>query len=112
MATVTVASSRHTTPDVGAKGHIGLVVLGAIAAGLALGLVLVLGVFGGAPEHVITGAALLALGSGFALLAAGARRFSDQPQPWALAPAVGAGLAGLALWVLAPGEHVLALAGW
>jgi hypothetical protein len=36
------------------RGHIGLVVLGSIAGGLILGLVLVLGVFAGGPESVIT----------------------------------------------------------
>ena len=33
------------------RGHIGLIVLGSIVAGLVLGLVLVLGVFGGSEEQ-------------------------------------------------------------
>ena len=37
------------------SGHIGLIVLGSIVAGLVLGLVLVLGVFGGSEEATITG---------------------------------------------------------
>ena len=40
------------------RGHIGLVVLGSIAGGLILGLVLVLVVFAGGREDVITGAAI------------------------------------------------------
>ena len=39
------------------RGHIGLIVLGSIIGGLVLGLVLVLVVFAGASEPVITGAA-------------------------------------------------------
>jgi predicted lipid-binding transport protein (Tim44 family) len=50
------------------RGHIGLIVGGSILAGLALGLVLVLGVFGGGEEATITGSALLALGAGMLLL--------------------------------------------
>ena len=46
-----------------ARGHIGLIVLGSIVAGLVLGLVLVLGVFGGSEEATITGAALISLGA-------------------------------------------------
>jgi hypothetical protein len=50
------------------RGHVGLVVLSSIAGGLILGLVLVLGVFPGGPEHVITGAALIALAFGMLML--------------------------------------------
>jgi hypothetical protein len=56
------------------RGHIGLVVLGSIAGGLILGLVLVLGVFGGGREDVITGAALIALAFGMLMLVELARR--------------------------------------
>jgi pimeloyl-ACP methyl ester carboxylesterase len=114
MATVAdpSAASRGTTAKATSRGRIGLVVLGAITSGLLLGLALVLVVFAGGSEPEITGAALLALGSGFALLAAGARRFATQPQPWALPPGIALAPAGVAIWVLAPGEHALALAGW
>jgi len=114
MATAAVPASvspRAATPG-SAEGHIGLVVLGAIASGLVLGLLLVLVIVGGGPEHEIIGAALLALGSGFVLLAVGSSRFTDQPQPWALLPGVTSAVVGLALWVLSPGDHTLALAGW
>ena len=69
----TAAASAGTNPsavaEVREKGHIGLVVLGSIASGLAFGLVLVLAVFGGGAEGQITGGALAALGAGFMLLA-------------------------------------------
>jgi pimeloyl-ACP methyl ester carboxylesterase len=94
------------------RGHVGLVVLGSIAGGLILGFVLVLGVFGGGPEHVITGGALLALAFGMLMLVELARRRTDQPQPWALAPAVGFGIAGLALVLLGPSNRVLGGLGW
>ena len=71
------------------RGHIGLVVLGSIAGGLILGLVLVLGVFAGGAENVITGSALLALGAGMLMLFELARRRTDQPQPWAAHPWLG-----------------------
>jgi pimeloyl-ACP methyl ester carboxylesterase len=114
MATMAASSSTSppTASEAPARGHIGLVVLGAIAFGLLLGLVLVLGVFAGGPEHEITGAALLALGAGFGMLGAGASRFTNQPQPWTVPPGVASALVGLAILVLSPSEQTLALAGW
>ena len=94
------------------RGHIGLVVLGSIAGGLLLGFVLVLGVFAGRREDVITGAALIALAFGMLMLVELARRRTDQPQPWALLPALGFGVAGLALLILAPSDRVLGRLGW
>lgn len=95
-----------------ARGHIGLVVLGAIVFGLVLGLLLVLVAFGGGPESQITGSALLALGAGFVLLAAASSRFTDQPQKWALPAGIGSAVVGLLLLVLSPGNRALGLAGW
>ena len=39
-------------------------------------------------------------------------RRTDQPQRWALAPAVGLGVVGIALIALTPSDHVLGLLGW
>lgn len=94
------------------EGHIGLVVLGSIALGLAIGVALCFGVFGGSEETTITGAALVALGCGMLTLFLVARRWTDQPQPWALVPGVGVLLAGLALLLLTPGDDVLRWLGW
>ena len=93
------------------KRRIGLTVFCSIAAGLVLGLVLVLGVFGGAEEATITGSALVSLGAGMLILFLLAGR-TDQPQPWALAPAVALGALGLALLVFKPGDRPLTWMGW
>ena len=94
------------------RGHIGLVVLGSIAGGLMLGLVLVLVVFAGGREDVITGSALIALAFGMLMLFELARRRTDQPQPWALVPAIGIGVVGLALVILGPSGRILGWLGW
>ncbi len=92
--------------------RIGLVVLGSIAFGFVLGLVLVLIVFAGGEESQITGSALLALGAGFMLLAAASSRFTDQPQRWALAPGIASAVLGLVILLFSPGNRALGLAGW
>ena len=109
---MTTAAASSVTGLRATKSRIGLVVLGAVASGLALGLLLVLAVFVGGPEHEITGAALFALGSGFVLLALASRRFTDQPQDWALVPGLATAFVGMALFALAPGDRALGLAGW
>jgi hypothetical protein len=83
-------------------GHIGLVVLLSIGLGLVLGLILVLLVFGGSRETVITGLALLSSAAGFATLALLSRRRTDQPQDWARVPAAAFGVAGAAILLIGP----------
>jgi pimeloyl-ACP methyl ester carboxylesterase len=99
-----------TAPTAG--GHVGLVVLASIGAGLAVGLLLVLGVFAGGSEPQIIGSALVGLGTGFALLAFTSTRRTNQPQRWALVPGVATTVAGLGVLALAPGERLLDIAGW
>src|SRR3954451_13289386 len=94
------------SPTTAAKtqgGHIGLVVLGSIVAGLALGLLLVLGVFAGGSEPQIIGSALVGLGTGFALLAVTSTRRTTQPQQWPLVPGVATTAAGVGVLAVAPG---------
>jgi len=100
------------TPEITGGGHVGLVVVGSIAAGLVLGLLLVLAVFAGGDEPEIIGSALLALGVGFTVLAVVSTRRTNQPQRWALTPGGVTLLAGLAVLALAPSGRVLDLAGW
>jgi pimeloyl-ACP methyl ester carboxylesterase len=93
-------------------GHIGLVVLLSIGLGLVLGLILVLLVFGGSRETVITGLALLSSAAGFATLALLSRRRTDQPQDWARVPAAAFGVAGAAILLIGPSNQVLGVLGW
>ncbi|NEK86861.1 alpha/beta hydrolase [Blastococcus saxobsidens] len=85
----------------------GSAVLGPLAAGVAT-----VGVFGGAPEHVLTGTGLLGLALGWAALALGSTTLTGRPQRWAAVPAAALGAVGTALLVLAPGDGPLTAAGW
>jgi pimeloyl-ACP methyl ester carboxylesterase len=109
-ATATSISAATTVET--QRGHVGLVVLGSIATGLAVGLVLVLGVFAGGSEPQIIGSALLALGTGYVLLAVASTRRTNQPQQWALVPGAATAVVGVGLLALAPGERFLDLASW
>jgi pimeloyl-ACP methyl ester carboxylesterase len=111
-APTSTAEATASTGQRGRRGRIGLIVLGSILAGLALGLVLVLGVFGGSEEATITGSALVALGAGMLILFLLAERRTDQPQPWALAPAIALGALGFALLIIRPGDRLLGWMGW
>ena len=106
---LTVADT--TTPRT-ARGPIVRVVLGALLTGVAGAAALTLVALPGAPEHVITGSALLAFAAGWAMLAALSSRLTSQPQRWALVPAAVTALTGLGLLTVAPGNGVLTGAGW
>ena len=92
--------------------QIGRIVTGCLAAGLAAAAALVLGPFGGAPEHVITGTVLLACASSWALLATLSVQWTGQPQRWAALPAAFMGLAGAGLLAFAPSGTVIDALGW
>jgi pimeloyl-ACP methyl ester carboxylesterase len=94
------------------RGPIWRIVGGSLLAGFLGALVLTLAVFAGAPEHVISGSALLAFAFAWAMLAVLSTRFTSQPQRWALVPAVFMTVAALALLFLAPGDRSLNAAGW
>ena len=110
---VPATSERTASLDARGRGHIGLLVLASITAGLALGLVLVLAVFDGGTEAQITGSALVALGVGFSPLAVAlealpptSRRTGRfrQGSAWPLSDS--------SSLILAPGDGGLQLAGW
>ena len=90
------------SPSVPRRGHIGLAVLGSVAAGVVTALVLALLVFGGYQEPTITGVTLLAFAAGWAMLAAWSVRRTDQPQRWAVIPAGFMGLSGLGFLCSSP----------
>src|SRR5215210_7994181 len=112
MTAATASTTSQSTTAQAHGGHIGLVVLGSIVAGLAVGLLLVLGVFAGGSEPQIIGSALVGLGTGFALLAFTSTRRTNQPQQWALVPGVATTAAGVGVLAVAPGGRLLDLAGW
>src|SRR3954452_23256789 len=94
------------------KGHIGLVVAGSLITGFVAALVLVIGPFGGAQEHVIMGTALLGWALGWALLAVLSMRWTDQPQRWAVVPAAFMALAGCSLLIFRPDADAFNVLGW
>src|SRR5215207_6194940 len=106
---VTATTTQHSDlqqpgrPEQTARGHIGLIVAGSMAAGLVLAVVLVALPFIPGRENVLTGVVLLAFALGWALLAALSVRLTDRPQRWAAAPAAFMAVAGL-ISLLPPGS--------
>jgi pimeloyl-ACP methyl ester carboxylesterase len=94
------------------KGRVGLIVAGSVITGLVVSLVLVIGPFGGAQEHVIMGTALLGWALGWALLALLSIRWSDQSQRWAVVPAALMALAGVSLLIFRPNANAFNVLGW
>ena len=74
---------------------IGLIVVGSFAAGAVLAAVAVAAPFLEARENILAGGVLVAFAFGWALLAGLSVRFTDQPQRWAVAPALFMGVAGV-----------------
>src|SRR6266568_574924 len=94
------------------KGRVGVIVAGSMITGFVVALVLVIGPFGGAQEHVIMGTALLGWALGWALLAVLSTRWSHQPQRWAIVPAALMALAGASLLIFTPDANTMNLLGW
>jgi len=92
-----------------ARGHIGRIVAGSLVGGFVAAIVLVVGPFAGAQEHVITGSVLLAFAAAWAMLAVLSERWTDQPQRWAYVPAVFMAIAGGIILAFAPPGNQL---GW
>ena len=88
-----------------------MIVAGSLAAGLLAALALVAAPFIPASEGVLTGVVLLGFAFGWALLAVLSVRFTDQPQRWAVAPAVFFAVAGL-ISLLPTGSVVQKVFGW
>jgi hypothetical protein len=74
-----------------------------LVTGLVVGLLLVVAPFIPAEESELTGALLCGFALGWAMLAVLSVRFSDQPQRWAVVPALFLGLSGLLLMVFGAG---------
>ncbi|WP_304505423.1 alpha/beta fold hydrolase [Blastococcus sp. LR1] len=108
----TAAATEPAAEPATHAGPIRRIIAGSLLIGASLAVAFSLVVFSGAPEHVITGSALLGFAAGWALLAALSARMTSQPQRWALVPAVVLAATGLGLLVLAPGDPGLTAAGW
>ena len=105
-------SSEQVAPAVPAprRSHVGGVVAGSLAAGFAAAVILPFLPVGTVDEDFATAMVLFGFALGWALMAVLSTRFTDQPQRWAVAPAIFMALSG-ALVLLAPDAMVDAL-GW
>ena len=117
MSTQTNPISRpHRTPEPSAgaseRRPAGRTIVASVVAGAAAALVLTLAVFPGATEATITGALLLGFGFGWALMATLTVRRTQQPQRWAMVPAIGMGTAGTALLLVSPSNQTLTAMNW
>lgn len=92
------------------RSHVGGVVAGSLAAGFAAAVILPFLPVGTVDVDFSTAMVLFGFALGWALMAVLSTRFTDQPQRWAVAPAIFMGLSG-ALALLAPDAMVDAL-GW
>ena len=90
--------------------HVGTVVAGSLAAGFAAAVILPFLPVGTVDVNFSTAMVLFGFALGWALLAVLSTRFTDQPQRWAVAPAIFMALSGV-LVLVAPDSVVDAL-GW
>ena len=113
MATTPTAPGR-IQPDDGShrerRGHIGRIVAGSLATGLFAAVLLVLAPFTTPDENHVTGAALCGFAVGWAMLAVLSTRYTEQPQRWAVVPALVMGVGGVLL--LAFGDSLRTVLNW
>ena len=119
MSTSTDQSSTPNTqgdtvrPEAPAtSGPVTRIVAGSLATGAVLALVLMMVVFAGGTESIITGSALTGFAAGWALLATLTTRYTSRPQRWAVVPAAVMGGSGLALLVLTPDNAAMTRLAW
>ena len=89
-----------------------LAILASLVAGIVLAIALLLGPASGASEPMITGSVMFAFGLGWGLMAFLSTRYSAQPQPWMVVPALFLGITGLVLMVFQPGPAAMDLLSW
>lgn len=88
------------------------VIVGSLVAGAVAALVLVVVVFPGATESVVTGSALFAFGLGWTMMRVLSAKMTSQPQRWATIPAVAMTLTGAGLLVFSPQDATLSTLSW
>ena len=101
---------RQASAGRGGAGRIGWIVAGSLATGVVAALLLVAAPFIQVQENDITGALLGGFALGWAMLAVLSVRYSDQPQRWAVVPAVFMGVSGVLL--VAFGSDVIDVLRW
>jgi len=103
-------SGDQVAPDVPGprRRHVGRVVAGSLAVGFAAAVILPFLPVGTVDADFSTAMVLIGFALGWALMAVLSIRFTDQPQRWAVAPAIFMVLSG-ALVLLAPNAMVDAL---
>ena len=104
-------SIPDSSPPPPSTRNIAWIVIVSLLAAVLLSVVLVMVVFAGARENVISGAVLLGFAAGAALLGVLSARRSDQPQRWALMVAAWLALGG-ALLLIWPGVVTTAAIAW
>lgn len=121
MSPTSKGQARPPGPGPSRKGHLGWIVAGSLVAGVFAALLLTTAPFIPATESSVTGAILVGLALGWAMVTVFSVRFTDQPQKWAVAPALFMGLGGFLLmafgspmreglaWVWPPALLVLAV---
>ena len=111
--TTTTPGREHIgSPRVPRSVPVARVIAGSLVAGAVMALVLVLVVFPGATESVVTGSALLAFGLGWAMMRFLSARMTTQPQRWTTVPAVAMTAAGAGLLVFSPQDATLSTLTW
>ena len=110
-ATETTRAGQVAAPaPESARTHIGIVVAGSLAAGFAAAVILPFLPVDTVDMTFSTAMVLFGFALGWALLAVLSMRFTDQPQRWAVAPAIFMAVSG-ALVLMAP-DSVLDALGW
>jgi pimeloyl-ACP methyl ester carboxylesterase len=113
VTTVLTPSTSEKEPEpVVRRSRVGLMVVVAMAGGLACALLLVVGPLAGGREHVITAALLAGFAVGWAALAGLTGRYTDQPQHWARVPAVAMGATAAVVLVAGRSNGVMEGLGW
>ncbi|MEV5054104.1 MULTISPECIES: alpha/beta fold hydrolase [unclassified Arthrobacter] len=100
---------RPPGADPSQNGHLGWIVASSLITGVLAALLLAVAPFIPATQSSVTGAILLGLSLGWAMVAVLSVRFTEQPQKWAVAPALFIGLGGFFLLAFgSPAQEVLA----
>ncbi len=108
-SSMAVDAPDETRTTLSGAGHIGRVVAGSLVGGLVTAIAVVVGPLAGREEHVITASVLITFAAAWEMLAVLSEWWTDQPQRWAIPPAVFMAVTGTGILVFAPTGNQL---GW